>query len=283
MTKTALALAVACAAALLVGLQPATAAPGSVTCTDAFSGSARDLTVPSDNFCDLSGATITHDVIVQPFAGVFAEGLTIGHDVVLQGAGDLDLGGATIVHDVRTGSGASLHLERTAIGHDFVASEPQTFQTGMIAPDSPGGPVRIGHDLEITGSPAGFEFVFDGICNLMVGHDLRITDRSVTLGVALGDHCAQFGRPANTIGHDLIVTDNSALSGFFGPSSIEVGNNVVGHDLIFTGNSAVPGGHLDVSDNIVRHDAVCAGNDPAPSPDDPGDGPNIVGHQNTCG
>jgi hypothetical protein len=283
MTKTALALAAACAAALLVGLPPAVAGPGSVTCTDAFSGTARDLRVPADNFCDLSGATITHDVIVEPFAGVFAEGLTVGADVVLKGEGDLDLGGAAIGHDVKTGFGASLHFERTTIGHDLSASEPQTFQTGMIAPDSPGGPVRVGHDVEITGSPAGFDFVFDGICNLTVGHDFRMTNRSVTLGVGLGGHCAQFGRPANTIGHDLIVTGNSALSGVFGPSSIEVGHNVVGHDLVFTANSAVPGGHLDVSDNVVRHDAVCAGNDPAPAPDDPGDGPNIVGHQNTCG
>src|SRR5262245_32654851 len=111
MMTTAVALAAACGAALLVGPQPAAAEPGSVTCTDAFSGIARDLTVPSDYGCDLSGATITHDVIVQPFAGAFGERLTVGHD--------------------------------------FVASEPQTVQTAKIAPDSPRGPVRIGHDLEI--------------------------------------------------------------------------------------------------------------------------------------
>ena len=76
---------------------------------------------------------------------------------------------------------------------------------------------------------------------------------------------------------------NSALSGFFGPSSIDLGNNSVGHDLIFSGNTAVPGGYLEVSDNSVGHDAICADNSPALSTDDPGDGPNLAGHTNTCG
>ncbi len=125
--------------------------------------------------------------------------------------------------------------------------------------------------------------VFDGMCNLIVGHDLRVQNREVTLGIGLGNICAGNGEPANTVGHDLVVTGNSALAGFFGPSSIEVGANRVGHDLVFSHNTAVtPGGFLSVADNTVGHDAVCTANDPAPTKQ-PGDGPNLAGHSNSCG
>ena len=99
-------------------------------------------------------------------------------------------------------------------------------------------------DVLINGSPA-LPFVFDSICSATVGRDLRVTDRPVTLGFSIGDEqaCAGTGREPDTIGHDLVVTSNSALSGFFGPSALEVGNNSVGHDLIFSGNTAVPGGY----------------------------------------
>jgi hypothetical protein len=97
--------------------------------------------------------------------------------------------------------------------------------------------------------------VYDGFCELTVGHDFEIARRAVTLGFGIGDSCARGGLEANTIGHDLIVSDNSALVGFFGPSALEVGNNRVGHDLVFTRNTAVPGGCLEVSDNVVGHDA----------------------------
>jgi hypothetical protein len=114
---------------------------------------------------------------------------------------------------------------------------------------------------------------------MTVGRDFRMTGRSVTLGFSIGDEeaCAGNGSPPITVGHDLVVTGNSALSGFFSPSSLDVGNNSVGHDLIFSGNTAVPGGYLAVSDNSVGHDAICAANSPALSKDDPGDGPNLAG------
>ena len=285
-----LALMSACALFLVVGAQSAAAVPGNVVCTDAFSGTARNVTVPDDNFCALAGATITHDLLVGARAGAGADldtpaGLTVGHDVITQEDSELDFGATSIGHDLITGPNASLHLERTTIGHDFLAFEPGTVQTGQVGPDTPGGPVRVGHDLLITGSPPGNEFVFDGMCDLTVGHDARVTDRSVTLGIGFGDEevCAAQGRESNTIGHDLVFSGNSALSGFFGPSSIEVGNNTVGHDLIFTGNTAVSGGLLEVRDNTVRHDAICTANNPAPSSDDPADGPNLAGHVNTCG
>src|SRR5205823_11322747 len=115
------------------------------------------------------------------------------------------------------------------------------------------GPGKVGRDVLINGSPA-LPFVFDGICDMTVGRDFRMNGRAVTLGFSIGDEeaCASNGEPPVTVGHDLVVTGNSALSGFFGPSSLDVGNNSVGHDLIFSGNTAVAGGYLEVSDKQRR-------------------------------
>jgi hypothetical protein len=271
------------AATLVAAAPPAFSATGDVTCTNgAFSGTARNVTVSGEDGCDLSGATITHNLIIGSETGAFAEGLTVGHDVVLLGADGVELGGATIGHDLTVGPGGGIHLERTTIGHDLVATAPDTVQTGGNAPDSPGGPVRVGHDVFITGTPEGNDFVFDGMCELTVDHDFTMTERSVTLGVGFGDNCAFLGESPNTVGHDLVFTNNSALDGFFGPSALEVGGNRVGHDLIFTGNTAATGGFLEVSDNVVGHDAICANNSPAVGSPEPWDGPNTVGGTNTC-
>ena len=76
--------------------------------------------------------------------------------------GGADLGGVRVGRDYLLSGGAGTHMERTTIGHDFVAAQPSTVQTGKIAPDSPGGAVTVGHDVLISGSPAGLPFVFDG-------------------------------------------------------------------------------------------------------------------------
>src|SRR5262249_11292942 len=95
MKKRAFILAAACASVVAIGAQSAGAAPGNVSCTDAFSGTAANVTVPAENFCDLSGATVTNDVLVGREAGIFAEGLTLGHDVRLPQAGAPRLRGPT--------------------------------------------------------------------------------------------------------------------------------------------------------------------------------------------
>jgi hypothetical protein len=263
----------ACATLLVVGLPNAAAVPTNVVCTDAFSGTAFNVTVPDDNFCVLSGATITHDLIIGTDAGAGAgleasePGLTVGHDVTLQHDSEVDFGATVIGHDLITTTSDSLFLERTTIDNDLVAFQPGTVQTGQVGPDTPGGAVRVEHDLVIQGTPPS-EFVFDGLFRLNVGRDLQITGRSVTLGFTVG---------GDTVGRDLIVTNDSALAGFFGPSFLVVTQNSVGRDLIFTGNTAVPGGGLIVSQNVVGRDAICAANDPLPT-----DG-NVAGRTNTCG
>jgi hypothetical protein len=149
-------------------------------------------------------------------------------------------------------------------------------QTGTTGPPPGGinGPVKVGHDFLENGSPGapGATEAFDSMGELTVGHDLRMTNRWVTLGFTIGDF-----RPPVSVGHDLVVTNDRALN--FGPSSLDVGNIAVGHDATFSGNSAVPGGYLEFNDNTIAHDATCAGNTPSIA-GDPGDGPNDVGHKN---
>jgi hypothetical protein len=286
--KRVLMAAAVMAACLALPFQGSAAGPGDATCQlDAnmegeFTGTARNLIVPEGGFCLVLGATVSRDLIVQPEAGALILDSAVGRDVIGERRSELEIGGTSVGRDLTAGPAAAVRLERTTIGRDVAAKEPTTVQTGHNAPESPGGLVDVGRDVLITGSPEGFAFVFDGICELNVGRDLRITRRAVTLGFGIGDRCADQGRAANTIGRDLIVTDNSALEGFFGPSSIEVGNNSVGRDLVFMDNTAVPGGLLEVSGNLVGDDAICSGNDPAVT-QDPADGPNRAGDRNTCG
>ncbi|HEY2373022.1 MAG TPA: hypothetical protein VGH82_10770 [Gaiellaceae bacterium] len=292
------------AACLAVPLSGSAAGPAPTTCpqdTQTFTGSAATLIVPANGYCAITNATIAQDLVLQDSAGADLSNVTIGRDLVggedagagifdssiggdlnLHGAdGGADLANAEIGHDYLLSDGAGTHMERTTIGHDFDASQPSTVQTGMIGPDTPGGPVNVGHDVVIDGSPADNPFVFDGICDLNVGHDMRVTNRTVTLGfgIASGGCLAFEGLPGNTIGHDLVVTGNTAASGFFGPSTLRIGDDHVGHDLIFSGNNAVTGGSLEVTNNVVGHDALCSSNTPVVTATEP----NSAGHINTCG
>jgi hypothetical protein len=274
MKRLVLVAVAACAVSLVVGISNAGAGPASVVCTDSFSGTAFNVIVPDDNFCVLSGATITHDLLIGADAGAGAGGLSgepgvaVGHDVTMQHDSEVDFGATVIGHDLIGTTNDGFHLERTTIRGDLLALQPATVQTGGISPDSPGGPVHVEGNLVIQGTPPDNEFVFDGLFLLTVDRDFTITGRSVTLGFTIA---------GDTVGRDLAVTNDAALSGFFGPSFLVVRQNSVGRDLIFTGNTAVPGGGLIVSQNVVARDAICAGNDPAPT-----DG-NVVGRTNTCG
>jgi hypothetical protein len=284
-----------------------------------FTGTARDLIVPAGGFCQITGATIARDLIQQDESGAEVSHTTVGHDVVFggeesgadisdssvghdvvaagidsgaailrstighdflglgQGSG-ADLSGSRIAHDFKQlGSAGVIHMELSTIGHDFYASRPDTVQSGRAG--HPANSVEVGHDLTIDGSPDPFVFAFDGLCNLHVARDLTIANRTVNFGIGVGGNCADNGKPPNTVGRDLIVTGNTAVPGFFGPSSIKVGGNHVGRDLVFTNNTAEAGGSLGVSDNTVGRDATCAGNTPAATAGTP----NTVGRSNTCG
>ena len=276
-------LVVGIAACLLVPFAGAAAAPADVVCsqdTEFFTGTARNLIVAEDHFCFVLDAKITNDLIVSDRGFALILNSTIGRDLVANGDAGAEVGaGTTVGQDlVLKGPGGGLHLEQMTIGRDLVASQPGTVQTGKNGPDTPGGPVNVGRDVVIDGSP-DFAFVFDGLCDLHVARDLRITNRSVTLGMGIGNICAPNGLPSNTIGRDLIMTGNHALDGFFGPSALIVGDNEVGRDLVFTGNTAVPGGALLVSGNDAVRDVTCASNSPAAI----ALAPNTAGRANTCG
>jgi hypothetical protein len=295
-------LSAALAACLAIPLGSSAAPPGSTVCpqdTQAFSGSATTLVVPAGGYCAIEDASIALDLVLQDGAGADLENVTIGrdltggqdagagifdtaigHDLSLRGGdGGADLGGVKIGYDYLLADGAGTHMERTTIGHDFVATDPSTVQTGKVDPDSPGGPVTVAHDMLLSGQPADNPFVFDGMCDLHVGHDMRVTNRSVTLGFGIASFgCIAFlGLPGNTIGHDLVVTGNTAVASRFG-SSLRIGNDKVGHDLIFSGNTGNDPGTLIVTDNVVGHDLLCSNNSQAVV----SFGPNLVGHTNTC-
>jgi hypothetical protein len=235
----------------------------------------------TDSGAGLTNTTIGHDLVAAgDDSGFDTEGVSVGHDFVASGEeSGAQLADTTIGHDVDLlGEGGEIQMASTTIANDFFASEPQTVQTGT--PGAP-APVQVGGDFTIQGTPGpAFQFVFDGICDLHVGRDLTITDRSVTLGIGLGTHCAARGEGLNTVGRDLVFTNNSSQNGFFGPSSLHVVANQVGRDLLVTGNTAVvPGGAIEVSGNTAARDATCSGNSPAPTVN----APNSAGRSNTCG
>jgi serine/threonine protein kinase len=66
----ALVLGAAVGASLTVGLAAAEAGPGNVICSDeAFTDTAKNVIVPSEHGCDLLGATVTHNVILENDSG----------------------------------------------------------------------------------------------------------------------------------------------------------------------------------------------------------------------
>jgi hypothetical protein len=302
MIRAALVL-VAGIAVTLAGAVGASSAPPppNVTCdqvTQTFSGTAHDLTVPANGYCDIENATITHDLIVQHDSGGDLTNSTVGHDARYAVEAGGDLRGSAIGHDLSyEGGGGSIfgstigndltarysevHLAATQIGHNLIAYRPDSIQTGAISPDE-AGLVQVENDFVIDGSPGQPDtgaFVFDGICDLSVGRDLRITNRWVTLGIGLGDECPSRGRGPVTVGRDLVFSGNDALnSDFAGPSALEVGNMNVGRNLTVTHNSAAL--WLEVADNTVAGDATCRDNNPAASLPESSDGPNSVGGKN---
>jgi hypothetical protein len=302
MIRAALALAGGVAALLVVAASGSAAPqPPNVTCdqvTQTFSGTAHDLTVPANGYCDIENATITHDLIVQHDSGGDLANSTVGNDARYAVEAGGDIRGSAIGHDLRyAGGGGSIfgstigndliarysevHLAASQIGHNLFAFRPDSIQTGATGPDE-AGLVQVGNDFVIDGSPGQPDtgaFLFDGMCDLSVGHDLRITNRWVTLGIGLGDECPPRGHGPVSVGRDLVFSGNDALnSDFAGPSALEVGNVTVGRNLTVTHNSAAL--WLEVADNNVAGNATCRDNSPAASLPESYDGPNIIGGKN---
>ena len=293
MRKHLLVVLACCAAFLAVGLQGATAgSDGTTVCdqnTQSFSGQTTDLIVPIGGYCAIDHATITGSLVVQNGAGTDVTNSSIGYDMTLGQDAGATLGNSTVGHDVKVGFEGFFGAGLATIGHDLIATHAGSIQISSTGPPPDGisGRVTVYHDVVINGSPGPPDpgnFVFDSLCNLSVGNDLLMTNRWVTLGFSIGDSTPSFspctGDQPDSVGHDLVVTNDKALAGFFGPSSLEVGDVQVGHNATFSGNSAVPGGFLEFNDNTIAGNATCTRNTPSITGGLPDDGPNQVGGTN---
>jgi hypothetical protein len=292
MSKKALVVLACCGAFLTLGSQGAAAGSDATVCnqdTQAFSGQTTNLIVPIGGYCAVDHATITGNLVVQNGAGTDVTNSSIGYDMTLGNDSGATLGNSSVGGDVKVGFNGFFGAGVAHIGHDLTATHPNGIQIGSTGPPPDGfsGRVTVGHNLVVNGSPGPPDpgnFIFDAICNLGVGNDLVMENRWVTLGFTIGDSTAPFspciGDQPVTVGHDLLVTNNKALNGFFGPSSIEVGDIQVGNNATFSGNSAVPGGTLEFNDNTIAGNATCSMNTPSISGNLPADGPNIVGGTN---
>jgi hypothetical protein len=294
MTKRVLVFLACCSAFLAAGLQGAAAgSEGTVVCdqnTQAFSGRTTNLIVPIGGYCGIDHATITQNLVVQNGAGTDVTNSSIGYDMTLGQEAGATLGNSSVGHDVKVGLNGFFGSGLATIGNDLIATHPGSIQISSTGPPPDGisGRTTVGHDVVINGSPGPPDsgaFVFDSLCDLGVGHDLVMENRWVTLGFTIGDETAPFsaciGTQPDTVGHNLVVTNNKALSGFFGPSSLEVGDLEVGNDATFSGNSAVPSGFLEFNDNTIAGNATCVRNTPSITGGLPDDGPNIIGGTNT--
>lgn len=293
MRKQVLVVLLCCGAFLAAGLQGAAAgSDGTTVCdqnTQTFSGRTTNLIVPIGGYCAVDHATITQDLVVQNGAGTDVTNSSIGYDETLGNDSGATLGNSTVGHNVKVGFDGFFGAALATIGHDVIATHAGSIQVGNTGPppDGVNGRVTVGHDFVVNGSPGPPDpgnFIFDSVCDLGVGNDLLMTNRWVTLGFTIGDSTPPFspciGRQPVTVGHDLVVMNDTALSGFFGPSSLEVGDIRVGNDATFSGNSAVSGGSLEFNDNTIAHDATCSRNTPSITGDLPDDGPNQVGGTN---
>lgn len=237
---------VAVAAACLVIAQSATAGPSSVQCRGTFSGTAKDLVVTGANvFCNLVGATITHDVFVGENAFLSAADTTIGHDLVGSKPGGI------ITGYTEDGGGP------VKVGHDVLISGALTDQYGnhSCCPDL--NDLTVGHDLRITDLLTDWELFVHGN---KVGHDLVVSGNSTGL-------CCGFGPVDvgdNSVGHDLEVTNDTTTGGDYG--WISAYENTVGHDATCADNSPTESknspGQLDflgrsVGANVVSSADTC--------------------------
>jgi len=293
MWKQVLVVLASCGAFLAAGSQGAAAGSNATTVCDqntqTFSGQTANLIVPTYGYCAIDHATITQNLIVQNGAGTDVTNSSIGYDMTLGKESGATLGNSSVGHDVKVGFNGFFGPGLATIGHDLIATQAGSIQIGSTGPPPNGftGRVTVGHDVVINGSPGPPDpgaFVFDSLCNLGVGNDLVMENRWVTLGFSIGDSTPPFspciGNQPDSVGHNLVVMNDKALSGFFGPSELEVGDIQVGNDATFSGNSAVPGGDLEFNDNTIAGNATCVRNTPSITGNLPDDGPNIVGGTN---
>lgn len=186
--------------------------PEDVTCTDAFSGSARSVEVPAGATCTLAAGTqVANDVTVDHGATLIDQGAAIGGDLKAE-------------HP------AGIVVQGGSVGHDLSVE-------GLSG--SPGGDnaicgVTVGHDLTVVGAdPAAAAIVVGGSADCtagnQVGHDLTVQGNGPAVDVSNN------GSATTPIGHDLTVERNR-------PGGANVAANVVAHDAECSRNATQTGG-----------------------------------------
>jgi hypothetical protein len=157
-------------------LTPISLASGATTCDGTYSGTGKDVVVPSGATCVLvDGTVITHDLTVSPGGTLIDPAVTIGHDLVAHSPAGISIDGDSVGHDLRieglSGSaGGPNRICNTKVGHDLVVqgglASAGPFAVGGGCPD---GGNTVGHDLVV-----GHNANTVALAGNSVGHDLRV-------------------------------------------------------------------------------------------------------------
>ena len=128
-------------------------ASGSTTCSGVYSGSGKDVTVPSGATCTLlAGTQVNHDVKVAKGGTLVDLGAVIGHDLTAEQPAGIQVWGGSVGHDlsVNGASGAPTggdFVRNATVGHDLVV------QNNAVAVVVSGN--TAGHDLTVQGNHPG--------------------------------------------------------------------------------------------------------------------------------
>jgi hypothetical protein len=157
-------------------LAPTRLAPKTTTCNGTFSGTGKDVVVPSGATCVLvQGTAITHDLTVSPGGTLIEPAVTVGHDLVAHSPAGISIDGDSVGHDLRieglSGSaGVQNRICNTRVGHDLVVqgglASAGRFGVGDGCPD---GGNTVGHDLVVAGNANAV-----ALAGNSVGHHLRV-------------------------------------------------------------------------------------------------------------
>jgi hypothetical protein len=135
-----------------------TLASGTTSCNGTFSGTGKDVTVPSGATCILArGTTVAHDLTVEPGGTLIAAGVTVGHDLRASNPAGIAISGDRVGHDLRvdgisgSATGGRNYISGSSVGHDMVV-QGGLGSAGPFAVGGADGGNSVGHDLVVAGN-----------------------------------------------------------------------------------------------------------------------------------
>jgi hypothetical protein len=178
-------------------LAPTPLAAKTTSCNGTFSGTGKDVVVPSGATCVLAhGTAVTHDLTVSPGGTLIDPAVTVGHDLVAHSPAGISIDGGSVGHDLRieglSGSaGVQSRICDATVGHDLVVrgglASAGRFAVGDGCPD---GGNTVGHDLVVAGNANAV-----AVAGNSVGHDLRIAGSAPIRHVPQPPHPVRKQRP----------------------------------------------------------------------------------------